>query len=441
VQLLNQNAMDFDDTLIFVYRILTENPSVVKLYTSLYKYICVDEAQDLNFAQYEVIKALCGPAFKNIMLVGDEKQSVYGFNGSDSTLMSKTFVLDFCPTVYKLNENFRSAKTIVEFANNLQNSDSIANYVYEGELCAYSFKNEKEEADFVIKRMQSLLKKGHRDIEGMLRYDDFAVIGRNKYVLSLVKEEFDKLNMPYFYKRTTSGVENESDYMKVFDLGLRLVVNPSDNVHLRELCKLTKVPVRKKDLTDLEFLKTVLIGDFSSLFDSMRIAASEDFNFTKVLQNIKGQIPSCFGDDDKYLIENDISQWENHWQKYISQVQREYRSLLSFRNYISLGKTQDASSETGIALLSAHMSKGLQYNVVFILGLSEGTFPDYRAIRGGEVQLEQEKNNMYVAVTRAKRLCYLTYPELKLMPWGNYKSQAPSRYIKHLLKAEAKQWV
>jgi DNA helicase-2/ATP-dependent DNA helicase PcrA len=149
------------------------------------------------------------------------------------------------------------------------------------------------------------------------------------------------------------------------------------------------------------------------------------------LQNIRGNIPENFCDDDKYLIENDIVQWEKHWQKYISQVQREYRSLLSFRNYISLGKTQNVASDTGVALLSAHMSKGLQYNVVFIIGLTEGTFPDYRA--KDALQLEQEKNNMYVAVTRAKRLCYLTYPKIKLMPWKDYKSQIPSRYITGIL--------
>jgi DNA helicase-2/ATP-dependent DNA helicase PcrA len=82
------------------------------------------------------------------------------------------------------------------------------------------------------------------------------------------------------------------------------------------------------------------------------------------------------------------------------------------------------------------MSKGLQYNVVFVIGLSEGTFPDYRSIRSGEAELEQEKNNMYVAVTRAKRICYLTYPKSKLMPWGDYKTQMPSRYIKSLLEQD-----
>ena len=106
--LRDQHAIDFDDILVFAYRILNENPRVAKLYTSVYKYICADEAQDLNAAQYEVLRTLCGSNFKNIMLVGDDKQSIYGFNGSDSRLMTEQFVSDFSPILYELNENYRS---------------------------------------------------------------------------------------------------------------------------------------------------------------------------------------------------------------------------------------------------------------------------------------------------------------------------------------------
>lgn len=114
-------------------------------------------------------------------------------------------------------------------------------------------------------------------------------------------------------------------------------------------------------------------------------------------------------------------------------VPKENRSLTSFRNLISLGKTAATEAHTGISLLTAHMSKGLQYDVVFVMGLCEGVFPDYRAINEGEKQLAQEKNNMYVAVTRAKRLCYMTFPKKKMMPWGDIKYQTPSRYIKDIL--------
>lgn len=102
---------------------------------------------------------------------------------------------------------------------------------------------------------------------------------------------------------------------------------------------------------------------------------------------------------------------------------------MSFRNFVALGKTQIVDHVSGVSLLTAHMSKGLQYEVVFVIGLSEGTFPDYRAVQTGGKALEQEKNNMYVAVTRAKRLCYLSYPLQKKMPWGDYKAQRPSQFI------------
>ena len=165
---------------------------------------------------------------------------------------------------------------------------------------------------------------------------------------------------------------------------------------------------------------------------ALELLNKEDFNFLKVMYQVKTQLPSSITDEEKYLIVNDIEQWESHWKKYISQVQRENRTLLSFRNYISLGKTQDVSTNKGVSLLTAHMSKGLQYDVVFVIGLSEGTFPDYRAVNSGDSEIEQEKNNMYVAVTRAKRLCYLSYPRYKQMPWGDTKRQTPSRFLKEL---------
>ena len=105
---------------------------------------------------------------------------------------------------------------------------------------------------------------------------------------------------------------------------------------------------------------------------------------------------------------------------------------MSFRNYVALGKTQISDCAKGIALLTAHMSKGLQYEVVFVVGLSEGTFPDYRAVNEGGESLLQEKNNMYVAVTRAKRLCYLSYAKWKKMPWGDVKYQHASRFLNAL---------
>lgn len=427
--LLQQNAIDFDDILFYAYRILVENPSIQDMYASLYKYICVDESQDLNYAQYELIKALCGSGIRNVMFVGDENQSIYGFNGSNSDLMTKSFVEDFSPTVFVLHENFRSAKKIVEYANILENTDSVSNYYYEGELKAYECQNEDKEAEYVVERIVDLKNNGHRDIENLPEYDDFAVIARNRYALATIEKKLEELKIPFFYKRTINGIECESEYVKIFDLALRVWLNELDSVHMKQLCTLTG-----KDGGSLE----IVLNDekYAIIAEALKYMKDDDFQFGKGIKVIKEYIEkdgTVFNENEKYLILSDLEQWECHWRKYCSMIPRENRTLLSFRNSISLGKTQDISGDKGVALLTAHMSKGLQYEVVFVVGLSEGTFPDYRAISAGAEEMEQEKNNMFVAATRAKRLCYFTYPKYKRMPWGDMRVQKKSRFLDTVL--------
>lgn len=433
-KLFDQNAMDFDDILFFAYRILTENPSVVRVYNSLYRYICIDEAQDLNFAQYQVIKALCGDSFNNVMMVGDANQSIYGFNGSDSDFMTKSFVDDFSPVIYKLNDNYRSAKRIVEFANRLEHYDSVTNYVYDGELLAKKLEDESAEAKFVADKIEELIQNGHPDVEGQLSVNRIAVIARNKYVFSNLEKELSDRNIPCSFKKNSTGIDNESDYMKVFGLAIRILINKKDYIHLTQL----KKAVRFSDnITDnkngITILREVLTKtDYESMIPALEALSKEVLNFNTAL-NCLDNILSSFDGDERYLISMDIQQWRNHWNKYCMLVPKENRTLTSFRNQISLGKTRETEDNNGIALLTAHMSKGLQFDVVFIIGLSEGTFPDYRAIKANGSQLSQEMNNMYVAVTRAKRLCYMTYPAKKRMPWGDVKIQFPSRYIKDIV--------
>lgn len=419
-ELLSQSAIDFDDILLYAYRILTEYESVARLFTTQYKYICVDEAQDLNYAQYEVIKALCGASFNNIMFVGDENQSIYGFNGSDSTLMSQTFVKDFSPTVFVLNENFRCSKAIVNYANTLETSNDFPNCYYEGELRLFPFETEQEEAAFIISKIDFLIQNGHPDVELPLTYDNIAIIARNKYVFSDIEKALSDKNIPYFFKKTTNGIESESLVFKLLDLELRLLVNDKDIIHSRELLAL------KNDIP---------IGqDYSFVHSIVAKAKPDEFNLKVLLTQVESRVQALpLSDEEKYMALNDCDLWRKHWNKYIAQVPSEQRSLLSFRNYVSLGKTQIIDSTSGVTLLTAHMSKGLQYEVVFVVGLTEGTFPDYRAVQSGGKELEQEKNNMYVAVTRAKRLCYLTYSKQKKMPWGGVKAQQPSQFVTNLL--------
>lgn len=434
-KLLDQNAMDFDDILFFAYRILTENPSVVRMYNSLYRYICIDEAQDLNFAQYQVVKALCGENFSNVMMVGDANQSIYGFNGSDSEFMTKYFVADFSPVIYKLNENYRSAKRIVEFANRLEHYDSVTNYVYDGELTAFRLADEENEAKYIADKVEQLIQDGHPDVEGSITADRIAVIARNRYVFSHLEQELSSRNIPFFFKKNSTGIENESESLRVFDLAIRILINKKDYIHLSQLKKIigSSKKIELSEMSGISILQEVLMHTaYENMLPALECLEKETLNFGKALSLFDTLLPD-FDDDERYLISMDIQQWRKHWNKYCMLVPKENRTLTSFRNQISLGKTREIEVNSGISLLTAHMSKGLQFDVVFIMGLCEGTFPDYRAVKGGNTELSQEKNNMYVAVTRAKRLCYMTYPAKKRMPWGDIKSQVPSRYIRDIV--------
>ena len=419
--LLIQGAIDFDDILFYAYRILTENTNISKLLTTQYHYICVDEAQDLNYAQYQVIRAICSDSFKNIMLVGDEKQSIYGFNGSDSRLMSEQFVQDFQPTVFILNENFRSAKTIVAYANTLEEASDYPNCFYSGELQFSSFDTEEEEAQYVCNKIEYLMQNGHPDVEGDILPSDIAIIARNRYLFSQIEKTLSERSIPYYFRRSVVGIESESIAYKLFDLGLRLLTNPRDIIHRRERERI---------------LQSSQEDTLSAFIDKcLRKIDADKLNLPPVLQEIEEwTINSMLNDEEKYLIINDGKTWRQHWTKYASQVQRENRTVASFRNYISLGKTQIEEGKDGITLMTAHMSKGLQFEVVFVIGLSEGTFPDYRAVQSEGKAMDQEKNNMFVAVTRAKRLCYLSNAQNKTMPWGGTKRQVVSRFVKPLLK-------
>ena len=434
-KLLEQNAMDFDDILFYAYRILVENLSVVKIYNSVYRYICIDEAQDLNFAQYQIIKALCGEDFCNIMMVGDANQSIYGFNGSSSEFMTKFFIKDFSPAIYRLNENYRSAKRIVEFANQLEHYDSVTNYVYNGELVATKLVDEDSEAKFVTEKIEYLLLNGHPDVEGSITAERIAIIARNRYAFSYLENELSAKGIPFYFKKNSTGIENESDYMKIFELSIRMLINKKDYIHLNRLKKIIAYSGDNDTIESsaISMLKTILGNTpYESIIPALEILDNEMFNFSNALNIIETVLPNL-NDDERYFVAMDIQEWKKHWKKYCMQVPRENRTLTSFRNQISLGKTKGIDVNNGISLLTAHMSKGLQFDVVFIIGLSEGTFPDYRAVNKGGEQLSQEMNNMYVAVTRAKRLCYMTYPEKKLMPWGDIKYQSPSRYIKDIV--------
>ena len=261
------------------------------------------------------------------MFVGDTNQSIYGFNGSDSTLMSERFVADFNPQVFTLNENFRSSKAIVEYANSLEASDGVPNCFYIGELKYTQYSNEDEEAAAVVKKIEELLVSGHSDIEGKLSYESFAVIARNRYLFSRLEALFEKRGIPYSFKKTTTGIESESIIFKTFDLELRLLANPKDILHQRELQSLQHNYNGEYNFSRIHTIVTNIDPD--------------DFDLDKSFRELHTLISAEVNqDEDQLMAISDLNLWRQHWQKYATQIPSEQRTLLSFRNHVALGKTQ-----------------------------------------------------------------------------------------------------
>lgn len=430
----SQNIIDYDDLLYLTYILFSTNPSIASIYRKNFEYICIDEAQDLNKAQYSVLRALTGDENKNVMLVGDPKQSIYGFNGSSSSFMDEWFVKDYAPTKIELKENYRSTKNILTFANKLMpNSTELDNIMLEGICETNNFSNPNEEANAVVDKIQLLLTSPTlKDIEGKLSENQIAVIARNKYVLSEVEKELRKRNIPYFYKNAIKGLVLSSNYGKIFDLALQVKINPKDSLHSSELCRLVASEDDKERTSLDNIIKNSYFKEFLSIVNDL---LDDGSNFLKQIHLMQKYIKEHIDDKSKRLDDesnialSDFEQIEFYWKKY--EASNHSVSISQFRNYLALGRIVSLTEKKGVVLSTVHTMKGQEATVVFLIGMDDMTFPDYRAVQKGNNSFEmiQEKNDLYVAITRAKRYLFISYPNTRTSSWGNTYPREKSRLL------------
>lgn len=427
----SMNAIDFDDLLFLTYRLFINSPNIAALYRRNFEYICIDEAQDLNKAQYMVLRSLTADDHKNVMLVGDPKQAIYGFNGSSSKYMDQIFIEDFDPVVIKLNENYRSSRKVLELANKLiPKSSSLENIVIEGICKIFECESVEEEANRVVSKIEHLLKnEAAKDIEGVVSENRIAVLARNKYVLLPIEEKLKEKKLKYYYKSSIKGLSFDSNSGKIFNLALAVKVNPKDRLHISQLLRLVDLKNHQnlKDITDQcfnilykEILRAIIIieddgNNFKSVINNLILKLENKDNFISV-------------DDDELRIAHiDLKEIRSHWRNYEKSTQT--KTLASFRNAMALGQTFQSERNEGVTLSTVHIMKGQESDIVFLVGMDDLTFPDYRAVQKGGLEMEQEKNNLYVAITRAKRHLYITYPLSRVMPWGDSKTRVKSRLL------------
>lgn len=448
--LIASNGIDYDDILIFAHRILLNNEWVADIYRARFKHVFVDEAQDLNKTQYEFIKAFCGDKIRSVFMVGDPDQMIYGFNGSSSEFLCSNFVTDFSPVAYRLIENFRSTKAIVRAANTLKpNSQKESEYALEGCVRVTEAVNEKTEAEIIAQTLKQLTElQFHDDIEGQITLNKMVVIARNRYIFADLEKVLDEQQIGFHLRKGERALEPTSVFGQTLDLGIRLKINPKDWVSGKKLCSILWINaptswggdnLLSKIANEQFGLTSDLTGTYADLLRHIDSLNLSDPNVRKLVSVFKSQLSSSSSNnnDDAFKLElersiRELENFEKSWTRFKKLGKGE--TLSAFRNAASLGQLNLDVEKDGLMLSTVHTMKGLERDIVFLIGMSEGVFPDYRATTPSKII--EEQNTAFVAITRARRWLFVTHPQQRTMPWGGIRLQKRSRFLDNIVPTD-----
>ena len=461
VRLRAANAMDFDDLLINALLLINTFPDVRKRIQEQFQYILVDEYQDTNYIQFLLVHRLAEPQ-NNICVVGDDAQSIYSFRGADIRNILN-FQREY-PTarLFKLERNYRSTQTIVNAANSLihKNIHQIEKTVYsekeEGQLLNLQpYMDDRTEALGVASKIHKLKYKG---------YDSIAVLYRTNAQSRVIEGELRKLNIPYriyggtsFYQR--KEIKDALGY-------LRLAVNPRDNEALLRIVgfpgrgigdtTMKKVStnaiehhrsyldvMREPEATGLDVGAATIkkISQFAAYIDGLREQSEtmDAFRFAEMALRTSGVMTALALDRTPEGIDRaqNVQELLNAIHEFVEQRTEEgidFTPITDFLSEVSLQTDQDENltdTTERVTLMTVHAAKGLEFPVVFIVGLEENLFPSQFAVKPQEV--EEERRLLYVAITRAMEQCYLSFARQRFKN-GSINFASPSRFLNDIDK-------
>ena len=437
------NVVDFDDLLLKPVRLFEKDPDILAEYQNRYRYILVDEYQDTNPVQYKLCKLLSSK-YRNIFVVGDMNQSIYDFRQADYKNI-EYFERDFkdC-TVYKLEENYRSTNNILNAANQV-----IKNNTHRKDLKLWSEKGdglkikykrcyeEKDEAHYVVGEIKKLLDEG-------VRRKDIAILYRTNGQSRVIEEEIVRNNIPY--KVVGSVYFYNRKEIKDLIAYLRLIYNHNDSISLR---RIINVPKRGIGQTSVDNLSDEAELQGISMYDCL--SSKKELEFKKLIEeltedsknmNLTSLIDTIItktGIKDELLAEESIEaelRLDNLMEfKSVTENFEENEGIVdlgAFLEEVSLVADMSQHREDGdeITLMTIHGAKGLEFDVVFLVGMEEGLFPHSNAFNE-EDGIEEERRLCYVGITRAKEILYMTNTKRRLL-YGQTKENTVSRFIKEI---------
>lgn len=456
-QLSRNEALDFDDLIMTTINLFERVPETLEYYQNKFQYIHVDEYQDTNKAQYTLVKLLANK-FKNLCVVGDSDQSIYGWRGADiQNILSFEEDYPEAKTIF-LEQNYRSTKNILNAANEVikHNSERKPKGLWTAnsggdKIQYYEAMTERDEAEYVVKEIMKHQRSGKK-------YSEMAILYRTNAQSRVLEETFMKSNIPY----TMVGGQKFYDRKEIKDLlsYLRVIANSNDDISLQ---RIINVPKRGIGPSSVEKIQTYALQNNISMFDALaevdfiglsKKVTQECISFYEMIQNlIKEQEfleiseivdevlqKSGYRDmlDREQSIESrsrleNLDEFMSVPKDYEENTPLEEQSLINFLTDLSLvADIDEADTQNGVTLMTMHSAKGLEFPIVFIMGMEESLFPHIRAIKSeDDHEMEEERRICYVAITRAEELLYITNATTR-MSFGRSQSNMPSRFLKEI---------
>lgn len=453
-RLKENNAIDFDDIINYTIKIFKENDDVLDYYTNKFNYILVDEYQDTNKSQFTLIRLLA-KAHGNITVVGDNDQGIYSFRGADiSNILN--FEKDFKGTkIIKLEQNYRCTQNILNAANSVIKNNEVKykkklwTENEEGALPTFHVSDDEyDEGRYIVEEINHLRR------EEYYKYSDFAILYRMNSQSRAIEEILRREDIPY---KIVGGLKfYERKEIKDIIAYLRLINNTSDNLALKRIINEPKRGIGKTSLDKIQ-----AISEQTGIPMYQIIKEADQYGLSRVYSNAQGfieVIEDLISKKDEYTItelikhtlketgytkaledENSIeaeNRIENLEEFLTIAVQFEEEEadndLSTFLEGITLSSDIDGmdEEEESVTLMTLHSAKGLEFPVVFLVGMEEGIFPGYKSI-GEPKELEEERRLCYVGITRAKNNLYLTCSRQRTM-FGSTSCNPVSRFVKEI---------
>lgn len=455
-RLKENNAIDFDDIINYTIKILMENPDVLEYYANKFKYVLVDEYQDTNKAQFTLI-TLFASINGNITVVGDNDQGIYSFRGADITNILN-FEKDFPGTkIIKLEQNYRCTGNILKAANAVIKNNEVK---YEKKLWTeneigdlpkvYNADNEYDEGSFIVEQIERLRR------EEYYKYSDFAVLYRMNSQSRAIEDILRRENIPY---KIIGGLKfYERKEIKDIIAYLRLIQNPSDNLSLKRIINEPKRGIGKTSLDGIEEIaNNTGISMYSVIKDAQEYGLNRVYlksrEFINVIEELREKskdikisdlikltlkktgYTKALEDENTIEAQNRVENLEEFLTVAIEfEDQFAENSLSEFLEGITLSSDLDnmEENEDSVTLMTLHSAKGLEFPVVFLVGMEEGIFPGHQSI-GEPKELEEERRLCYVGITRAKNNLFLTCSKKRTI-FGSTSCNPVSRFLNEIPK-------